>query len=208
MMNQAHVYNWHENYVGYPNEALKQRFLSDVLHNQNNALILQRMPQLPLPQLALVAGCLYQTAWNLMSGNAPDHAIKDYDFFYFDSSDLSAATEAQAQREAERLFNDLPITIEVKNQARVHTWYEDYFGYPYEALTSTADGISKFLVECTCVGISLNAVGAQLLHAPYGLDDLYAGILRPNALMNHRDLFNAKAASYHSRWSWLTISVA
>jgi uncharacterized protein len=192
-------------HVTVAHEALEQRFLSDVLHNHNNALILQRMHQLQLPQLALIAGCLYQTAWNLMSGNAPDHAIKDYDFFYFDSSDLSEATEAKAQRKAERLLHDLDITIEVKNQARVHTWYEDYFGYPYETLTSTADGISKFLVECTCIGISLHEDGAPHLHAPYALDDLYAGILRPNALMNHRDLFHTKAASYRARWPWLRI---
>jgi uncharacterized protein len=195
-------------HVTVAHEALEQRFFSDVLHNHNNALILQRMHELQLPQLALVAGCLYQTAWNLMSSNAPDHAIKDYDFFYFDSSDLSEATETQAQYKAERLFHDLDITIEVKNQARVHTWYEDYFGYPYEALTSTADGISKFLVECTCVGISLNTDGTQQLHAPYGLDDLYTGILRPNALMNHQKLYNTKAQSYRSRWPWLSISVA
>ncbi len=187
-------------------DALAQRFMSDIMHNPNNRIILQRMQALQLPQLALVAGCLYQTAWNLISTHAPDRAIKDYDFFYFDDSDLSEATEAQAQRETERLFHDLPITIEVKNQARVHTWYEGYFGHPYTALKSTADGISKFLVECTCVGVSLNADGTQKLHAPYGLEDLYAGILRPNTLMNHCDLFITKAASYQSRWTWLSIN--
>jgi hypothetical protein len=186
---------------------LMQRFLSNITHNHNNHLILQRMHELQLPQLALVAGCLFQTMWNLKSGYAPDHAIKDYDFFYFDDSDLSEATEARAQREAERLFHDLPITIEVKNQAREHTWYEDYFGHPYTALKSTVEGISKFLVECTCVGIGLNAEGSLQLHAPYGLDDLYAGVLRPNVTIDHRDLFHAKAASYQSRWTWLSIAI-
>lgn len=188
-------------------EALEQRFLNDITHNHNNVVILHRMHELQLPQLALVAGCLYQTAWNLQCGNAPDHAIKDYDFFYFDASDLTEASEAKAQHKAEQLFHDLPITIEVKNQARVHTWYQDYFGFPYEPLMSTADGISKFLVECTCVGISLNADSSQQLHAPYSLHDLYAGALSPNAAMNHRELFNAKAASYQSRWPWLSIKV-
>jgi hypothetical protein len=34
---------------------------------------------------------------------------------------------------------------------------------------------------------------------------LYQGVLRPNALCDHRDLFRAKAASYQARWDWLHI---
>lgn len=188
-----------------PHTTLAQRFLSDIALNRNNTQILQRMHELGLPQTALVAGCLFQTMWNVKSHHAPEHAINDYDIFYFDDSDLSEASEIKAQREAERLFKDMLITVEAKNQARVHTWYEDYFGFPYAPLKSTVDGISKFLVECTCVGISVNEEGAQELHAPYGLKDLYAGILRANLNMNHRALFNAKAASYQQRWPWLEV---
>lgn len=186
---------------------LETCFLSEALLNHNNTAILARLPELQLPQSALVAGCLFQVVWNVKSGHAPTHAIKDYDIFYFDADDLSEEAERKAQREAEALFKDLNITVEVCNQARVHHWYEGYFGFPYAALDSTAEGISKFLVECTCVGIAVDAVGRQRLHAPYGLEDLYAGILKPNARCNHRQLFDAKAASYQSRWPWLTISI-
>jgi hypothetical protein len=34
---------------------------------------------------------------------------------------------------------------------------------------------------------------------------LYGGVLTTNPLTPHRDLFDAKAASYRSRWPWLRV---
>ncbi len=175
--------------------------MRDALRNPHNRALLQRLPALALPDAWLVAGCLFQTVWNLRSGRAPEAGIKDYDLFYFDPADLSAEAEAAVQARADTCFADLGITVEAKNQARVHTWYADYFGFPYPPLASSRDGLDRFLVQCTCVG--LNAEGA--LYAPNGLADLDAGVLRPNPLCNHRPLFQAKAESYQARWPWLRI---
>lgn len=184
--------------------ALQRRFVSEALQNPHNAALLERLPLLGLTDAWLVAGCLFQTVWNLHAGHAPEAHIKDYDLFYFDADDLSAEGEAAVQARAEALFADLPITVEAKNQARVHLWYEEWFGYPYAALTSARDGIGRFLVPCTCVGLQ-PAPSGPALHAPYGLDELYAGILRPNPACPHLPLFDAKAASYQQRWPWLQI---
>ena len=101
---------------------------------------------------------------------------------------------------------DLGIPIEVKNQARVHTWYAEYFGLDYPQLHSARDGIQRFLVPCTCVGMRVGAdLDASALYAPYGLDELYQGVLRPNPRMDHRSLFRQKALSYQQRWPWLQI---
>jgi hypothetical protein len=182
--------------------ALRRRFVSETLQNPHNAAILERLPLLGLPDAWLVAGCLFQTVWNLHTGHAPEARIKDYDLFYFDADDLSAEGEAAVQARAEALFADLPITVEAKNQARVHLWYEEWFGYPYTALTSARDGIGRFLVPCTCVGLQ-PGIDGPVLHAPYGLAELYAGILRPNPACPHLPLFEAKALSYQQRWPWL-----
>lgn len=184
--------------------ALRHRFVSEALQNPHNAAILERLPLLELLDAWLVAGCLFQTVWNLRSGHAPEAHIKDYDLFYFDAGDLSAEGEAAVQARAAALFADLPITVEAKNQARVHLWYEEWFGYPYTALASARDGIGRFLVPCTCVGLQ-PGTGGPLLHAPYGLEELYAGILRPNPACPHLPLFEAKALSYQQRWPWLRI---
>lgn len=184
-------------------DPLARRFIEEALSNPCNAAILERLPQLALPDAWLVAGCLFQTIWNLRSGHAPGAHIKDYDLFYHDAADLSAEAEQAVQLRAAALFADLPITVEAKNQARVHLWYEDWFGYPYPPLQSARDGIGRFLVPCTCVGLRPGTDGRPELHAPYGLDELYAGVLRPNPACPHLPLFEAKARSYAQRWPWL-----
>lgn len=188
-----------------PPIATPARFIQDALENRNNRTILQRLPALALPDAWLVAGCLFQTVWNLRSGHAPESGIKDYDLFYFDATDLSAEAEADAQGRAQACFADLGIEIELKNQARVHTWYPDYFGFPYPALHDSRDGLRRFLVACTCVGLQPEENSGLTLYAPNGLHDLYAGILRPNPLCVRPPLFEKKALSYQARWPSLRI---
>lgn len=192
--------------AGLPGVATQARFLDDVLRNPHNRALLERMPALHLPDAWLAAGCLFQTVWNLQDGRGAADGIKDYDLFYFDASDLSAdAEQAVCDRVADQL-GDLGVDIEVKNQARVHTWYRDCFGFDYPALRSAREGIDRFLVPCTAVGLQCAAGDASpLLYAPYGLDDLYRGVLRPNPLCDHRRLFRHKAESYQARWDWLQV---
>ena len=186
--------------------ALARRFVSETLQNPHNAALLERLPFLRLPDAWLVAGCLFQTVWNLRSGLGATANIKDYDVFYYDASDLSERAEQAVQARVTALVSDLPITVEAKNQARVHLWYESWFGYPYKALQSARHGIERFLVPCTCVGLQPGEQAHMpALYAPYGLQELYAGILRPNPLCPHLPLFQAKAESYRERWNWLQI---
>lgn len=186
-------------------DSLAAQFIAQALENPNNRVILERLPALRLPDAWLVAGCLFQTVWNLQSGRAPTAGIKDYDLFYFDTSDLSAQAETQVGQHVEARFSDLNVTIEAKNQARVHTWYPQWFGQPYPALTGSRDGIDRFLVPCTCVGLQNASGSPDALYAPYGLHDLYGGVLRPNPLIDHRSLFRDKANSYRNRWPWLRV---
>lgn len=186
-------------------DPLAGRFILDALQNPHNREILLRLPSLQLPDAWLVAGCLFQTVWNLQARRAPTAGIKDYDLFYFDGADLSEQAEAAVGARVDARFADLGVTIEAKNQARVHTWYPQWFGKPYATLNSSRDGIERFLVPCTCVGLQPDTEGVPVLYAPYGLDTLYRGILRPNPLIDHRDLFQQKATSYRARWDWLRI---
>ena len=132
---------------------MQTRFRNDVAKNEASRAILSRWPRLELPQSWLVAGCLFQTVWNIQSGRPPGAGIKDYDIFYFDSGDLSADAEAQVQSHVSSVLEDLGVDVEVANQARVHTWYPEHFGQPYPALQTVEEGIDRFLVLETCVGI-------------------------------------------------------
>lgn len=183
-----------------PADPLRDRFAADVLRNRNNRAILERWERLGLPDGWLVAGCLFQTVWNLHDGRVPEAGIKDYDLFWFDATDTSERAEREVQRHAETLLADLGVVVEASNQARVHLWYEAHFGHPYAPLRDARAGIDRFLVPSTCVGMRPGEV-----YAPYGLAHLYAGVLAMNPLVPHRELFERKAASYRARWPWLTI---
>ena len=176
------------------------RFFTDILRNRNNRAILDRWSMLALPDGWLVAGCLFQTVWNLQAGRSPEADIKDYDVFYFDPADLTEEGESAVQARINGLLCDLGVTIEVSNQARVHLWYESYFGKPYLELRNSCEGIDRFLISATCVGIQPGE-----LYAPNGLALLYDGVLQMNPMTPHRTLFDRKVKSYLARWPWLQV---
>jgi uncharacterized protein len=179
---------------------MQARFRNDMAKNAAISAILSRWDRLCLPQLWLVAGCLFQTAWNSQAGRPPGAGIKDYDFFYYDPTDLTADSEAQAQSHLESELGDLGVDIEVVNQARVHTWYPEHFGQPYPALRTVEEGIDRFLVLETCVGIRPDRI-----YSPNGLEGIYAGTLTPNPLTPYPELFHRKVESYRQRWDWLGV---
>ncbi len=183
---------------------LSEQFQHDIRRNPFNVALLEGLPALGLPDCWLVAGCLFQTVWNLQTGAEPTAQINDYDVFYFDGEDLSAEAEKAVQARVAEAFRHLPIRIETMNQARVHHWYEGYFHEPYSALANSEEGISRYLVACTCVGAQARSAQSLALSAPYGLDDLYAGILRPN-WVDRKELYQRKCESYAARWPHLRI---
>ena len=177
-------------------------FLGLVMENPVVAGLLQRLPALGLEQCYLTAGCLFQTVWNHRSGRPLQAAIKDYDVFYFDDSDLSWEAEDKVIRAGLHLVEDLTGLVEIRNQARVHLWYEQRFGAPSPRLRSAIDGIDRFLIPCTCIGIN---VRTKEVYAPNGLEDMWDGILSMNPLNPQSPRFYEKAEDYRSRWPWLTI---
>jgi hypothetical protein len=176
-------------------------FIRSVMANPFNVAILERLPRLGLGQCYLTAGCLFQTIWNQRSGSPPHAMIKDYDVFYFDDSDLSWEAEDAVIQQANALFQDLGVQVDIKNQARVHLWYEQRFGRPCPRLRSSKDGIDRYLISCTCIGIA--ATGE--LYAPNGLREVREGVLRSNPKNPQPDRFLSKAKDYQARWPWLTI---
>jgi uncharacterized protein len=181
-------------------------FVADVRRNPFNVALLDRLPALQLPDCWLVAGCLFQTVWNLQAGRPPAENIRDYDVFYFDDTDLSYEAEDRVIKQVTAAFADLPITIEVKNQARVHLWYRQRFGHDYPQLTASRDGIDRFLVACTCVGIECSGAAPAVVYAPDGFEDLYAGVLMANGGIS-AIRFKEKTMSYRARWPFLELRV-
>ena len=106
--------------------------------------VLDRWAEVRLPGAWLAAGAVAQTVWNAKLGYPPDHGIRDVDIVYFDGEDLTAESEqAEAQRIAS-LFAHSSVRCDVKNEARVHLWYEARFGSAIAPYRSTEDAIATF----------------------------------------------------------------
>jgi uncharacterized protein len=61
------------------------RFEQTLRRDRTLTEVLARAARLDLPGWYLVAGCLYQTVWNVASGQPPEAGILDYDLAYFDA---------------------------------------------------------------------------------------------------------------------------
>lgn len=179
----------------------ESEFAALALRNPVNNTILQRLPALGLADAWLVSGSLFQTVWNIQTGRDVQHGINDYDVFYFDPDTSYAAEDAVIGR-AQEVFADLSATIEVRNQARVHLWYEEKFGAPYPPLTKSSDGIDRFLMDCAQVGLR---AGGEV-YAPKGFADVVDMIVRPNPTANFQAArYDQKAARWKANWPELTI---
>jgi hypothetical protein len=182
----------------------RDEFVAAALANPINRTIVERLPLLGLPDCWLVSGALFQTVWNVKTGRDPQYGIKDYDIFYFDP-DTSYEAEDAAIGKARDVFADVGADIEVRNQARVHLWYEEKFGMPYPALTRTADGIDRFLMHAAQVGICRKGDRYDV-YAPHGLDDIDGMVIRPNRTSNfNADRYREKAARWKRLWPELDV---
>ena len=178
-------------------------FLDLVLRNPANRAILERASALEVPDWWLTAGAVFQTVWNVLDGRDPGAGIADYDLFYFDATDLTYEAEDTVVRRAAGLFEDLGVTVEVRNEARVHLWYESRFGVPGVRFTSSVDAIDHFASTTCCFGVSRTSDGELVDYAPHGYDDLFAKRIRPNPRLAPREVYETKARRWQQEWPTL-----
>ncbi|MFD5830211.1 nucleotidyltransferase family protein [Lentzea sp. NPDC060358] len=166
--------------------------------------VLRRAEVLGLPDWYLTAGCVFQTVWNVVTGRPPTEGIRDYDLFYFDAADLGWDAEDEVIRAGARVFADLPVVVEIRNEARVHLWYEDRFGVPCPPHTSTEAAIDSFASTTCCVGVRLDG-DRWHVYAPHGLDDVAGLVVRPNPVLAPRAVYETKTRRWQEQWPALTV---
>ncbi|PIK69804.1 hypothetical protein CS379_27985 [Methylobacterium frigidaeris] len=160
---------------------------------------------LALPQWRLVAGCLYQTVWNVLTGRPRGHGIRDYDLIYFDAADLSWEAEDAVLRRAVPALGPCAGPVEIRNQARVHLWFEARFGSPYPPLPSADAALSRYAAVVHAVGARLEPDDTLSIAAPFGLADLFGLVLRPNPAIANGPTYAAKAERVRALWPELTV---
>jgi hypothetical protein len=167
--------------------------------------VLMGLRDMALPDHLLVAGAIYNEVWNHLTSRQPMTGVNDIDVFYFDGSDLGWDAEDRVIKACARQFEDLDLPVQVRNQARVHLWFEQKFGSPFTPLRSSAEMLGRYASKTHAVGARLDANGVMEIVAPFGLDDLFSFRMVPNPVLDNRVSHAAKGERAKTFWPELTV---
>lgn len=165
---------------------------------------LQAARGIGLQDWCLGAGLIRHLVWDQLHGypNLPSPE-SDADLVYFDRR---VDPEADDMLTADLNAAHPALRWEVTNQAWVHLWRaSDDSGYlPARNLE---DAISAWPETATAVGVCLDDAGKLKVIAPFGLDDLFAGIVRRNAPRVSLPIYQQRLAEkrFGVRWPRLQI---
>ena len=155
--------------------------LVEILRGNDELMqVLRTVRDLGLPDWRLFSGAVYQSVWNARTDRPAGYGVKDYDIGYFDPDTSWDAEDVWIKRVAAAFDGPLKDQVEVRNQARVHLWFKDHFGEDYEALTCTDEAPARFVAPAFGVGVRLEADDSLSVVAPFGLDDVFDLVVRPN----------------------------
>jgi len=160
---------------------------------------------LNLSSWCIGAGAVRNLVWDALHGFDTPSALTDIDVAHFDASDRSAGRDTEIAR---RLADAYPFAQwDVTNQAIVHTWFEAAFGHPVSPLVSLHDAVASWPEFATCVGLALRNDGSIDVIAPYGLDDLFAMVVRRNPARVSVDAYlkRIEQKQYQKRWPRMTV---
>jgi hypothetical protein len=162
--------------------------------------VLRGARRLALPDWRLASGAIYQTVWNALTGRAPGHGIQDYDLLYFDGTDTGYEAEDREIARGVELFADMAVPVEIRNQARVHLWFQARFGRAYPKLRCTDEALLNYASKTHAVAVRLENDDRLSIVAPFGLADVFAMRLVPNTALDNAETYAKKAARMTAAW--------
>lgn len=158
-----------------------------------------------LPDWRIFSGAVYQSVWNALTGRPAGYGVRDYDVGYYDPDTSWDAEDVIIKRVAAAFDEPFRSTVEVRNQARVPIWFPAHFGEPYDPLSGTDEALERFVAPAFAIGVRLEADDSISVAAPFGLDDIFALILRPNPRRGLAKDWPRVVERARARWPELTI---
>ncbi|MDQ0087741.1 hypothetical protein J2T12_001147 [Paenibacillus anaericanus] len=183
----------------------KERLLNIVEKNPILIQVFERVQELGLESYYVGAGCIVQTVWNDVTNRPLNYGISDIDIVYFNDTDLSYRAEDEMITRGKKLLSDIPIQIDMKNQARVHLWYEEKFGTAIKPYKTIEAAIDTWPTTATSLGLRLDHTQNWTLYAPFGLDDLFNMVIRPNKSLISEAVYNSKVKKWTAKWPELEV---
>ena len=169
--------------------------------DQSAMLALKAVREIGPPGAYIAAGFVRNRYWDSLYEHQVHWPEVDIDVVYYDKSDVSKAKERDFEQGLETY---LPTSLwQVRNQARMHD-----FGN-HSPFTDLGDALSHWSETATAVGVRLAENDGFQIVAPFGLDDLYAHILRVTPSMKRHDPMGFETRLAEKRWSvrWPELTV-
>jgi hypothetical protein len=172
--------------------------LQTILMNSPVGTVLPAIARLNLPNWWLAGGAVRNTVWHSIFGDDCGLVINDFDIAFFDTQG-DRSQELAAKMILTEKFPD--HEFDVKNQVSFARWRHGFRTY-----VSTEDGIANWLHTATAVGVRLGPQGEWQFFTPYGLDDLFSGIIRPTPTHLNDPDAERKADEFLQKCSYLRLA--
>ena len=183
----------------------KDEFKKIVYSNDWFMEVLQTVRKCNPPNWYVGAGVIRNIVWDHLHHYNYQTPVKDIDVAFFDENDLRPERDQEVQNQLQAIQPE--ILWEATNQASVHLWFENYFGYPVSSLKSSEEAIATWPETVTCIGVRLLDNDSLKIEAPFGFDDLFNMILRRNPSRLTIDLFRKRYQEKQIMKKWPKVKI-
>jgi hypothetical protein len=167
--------------------------------------ILQAVRACDPPDWLVGAGVIRNLVWDHLHQYQTPTPLADVDVIFFDAQDTRPERDYLIQQELLQKLQD--IAWEATNQAAVHLWYEDAFGFAVPALQSSEEAVGTWPETATSVAVRLLATDEIHIVAPCGLSELFNMILRRNPRRVTREIFAQRVHAKQIVRKWPCVRV-
>ena len=145
----------------------------------------------------LADGAITQLIWNNLLGLPKLEKVKDFDIIYFEEDRNGIEHQENL---SQLVSHNMPLDI--VNQAYVHEWYHKKFGNKIEKFNCAEDGIKTWL---SAFAVGIRKTDDFKIYAPYGLEDTFNFMVRPNKLTMSKSNYLTMTKSFKQRWENITV---
>jgi uncharacterized protein len=167
--------------------------------------ILETVRECNPPDWLVGAGVIRNLVWDHLHQYQTPTPLADIDVIFFDPQDVRSERDRMAQQQLAQRLPHVPW--EATNQAAVHLWYEEVFGFSVPALHTSEEAVGTWPETATSVAVRLLATDEIYIVAPCGLSDLFKMVLRRNPSRVTRELFVQRLHSKEILRKWPQVQV-
>lgn len=157
------------------------------------------------PDWLVGAGVIRNLVWDHLHQYQTPTPLADIDVIFFDSQDVRPERDQLVQQQLALILPG--VNWEATNQAAVHLWYEEVYGFSVPALHSSEDAVGTWPETATSVAVRLLSPDQIHIVAPCGLSDLFNMVLRRNPCRITREQFVKRLHSKHILRKWPLVQV-